>query len=167
MEGSAVKPTMVVSSDCIKAECHNPGAASGCCQEVLVISLLSVCYFYAKTQPQTVEKVAIPPAWYRASSELAHDQTADNGWSPQRGRFAIPEPSPPDNTNGSAPNSRQRGHHYWTEGNEQARKYLFRRHQSPLRCASSAKSTIIMAFLHNANTWHDPHQAIRLKRALG
>ncbi len=78
------------------------------------------------------------------------------------------EPSPPDNTNGSAPNSaasvviiigRKR--------NKQAWKMACSGVRPPLRCASSAKSTIIMAFFFTMpiNSMI-PIRAIRLKGAL-
>ncbi len=98
MEGSAVL-TMVVSSDCIKAECHNQSCQRGV-RKFCHISTNRVLLFLRENAAADGRKRGTPPAWYERQ-ELAHDKPPTMV-IPSGCRNSVS----PDNTNGSAPEQR-------------------------------------------------------------
>ena len=164
IEGSAVL-TMVVSSDCIK----KPKATMHNCQRVLsgrsVIYSVTACLgLREKRIRRRSKKRYTTGVVYSVRSWLMTrppTMVIPNGCRNS-------EPSPPDNTSGSAPNSaarvviiigRKRSRQAWKIASCGVRL--------PCRWASSAKSTIIMAFFFTMPINNMiPISAIRLNGAL-
>ncbi len=141
IEGSAVL-TMVVSSDCIK----KPKATIHNCQRVLsgrsVIYSVTACLGLRENASADGRKRYTTGVVYSVRSWLMTrppTMVIPNGCRNS-------EPSPPDNTSGSAPNSAAGSHHNRAKRSRQARKIASCGVRLPCRWASSAKSTIIMAF---------------------
>ena len=143
IEGRAVF-TMVVSSDCIK----KPKATIHNCQRVLsgrsVIYSVTVCLGLREKRSRRRSKKRYTTGVVYSVRKLAHDQTADNGdpqWLPQL-RAVTARQYQRQRTK----QRRQGSHHNRAKTQQTAWKIASCGVRLPCRWASSAKSTIIMAF---------------------
>ncbi len=133
---------MVVSSDCIKKPKATITIANGCCREDLSFTRLPFVWFTRKTQPQTVEKEIHHRRGYSVRSWLITSpptMVIPRGCAaPSRRRPTIPAAA-----HQTAP---QGGHHNRAKTQQTGLENSFLGVRLPCRWASSAKSTIIMAF---------------------